>query len=73
MHSDFTTIDGRPGATGATPKGVKMATSLRALFALHQARVFLDQENAESVHRLSVQDLCITDSMSSDHTQIEYV
>ncbi|MCP4580816.1 MAG: glutamate synthase, partial [candidate division Zixibacteria bacterium] len=39
---DFITIDGRPGATGASPKYVKAATSIPTIFALYRARKFLD-------------------------------
>lgn len=39
---DFITIDGRPGATAAAPKFVKMATSVPTMFALKRARDFLD-------------------------------
>ncbi len=46
---DFITIDGRPGATGASPKVVKAATSLPTIFALHRARRFLDEKGAEDV------------------------
>jgi glutamate synthase domain-containing protein 2 len=46
---DFITIDGRPGATGASPKFIKAATSVPTIFALHRARKFLDEHNAEDV------------------------
>ncbi len=51
LHSkpDFITIDGRPGATGASPKFVKSATSIPTLFALHRARKFLDKKGEEDV------------------------
>ena len=39
---DFITIDGRPGATGASPKLVKAATSVPTIYALHRARKHLD-------------------------------
>jgi glutamate synthase domain-containing protein 2/rubredoxin len=43
---DFITIDGRPGATAASPKFVKDATAVPTLFALDRARRFLDDKNA---------------------------
>jgi glutamate synthase domain-containing protein 2 len=46
---DFITIDGRPGATGASPKYVKAATSLPTIFALYRARKFLDEKGATDV------------------------
>jgi len=49
---DFITTDGRPGATGAAPKLVKMATFVPTLFALNRSRRSLDQEGASSVSLL---------------------
>lgn len=46
---DFITIDGRPGATGASPKFIKAATSVPTIFALHRARKFLDEHDAQNV------------------------
>lgn len=46
---DFITIDGRPGATGASPKFVKAATSIPTIFALSRARKFLDEQGAAGV------------------------
>lgn len=46
---DFITIDGRPGATGASPKFVKAATSVPTIFALHRARNFLDKKGMENI------------------------
>ena len=46
---DFITVDGRAGATGAAPKMIKDATSIPTLFALHRARRFLDEHQAEHV------------------------
>jgi glutamate synthase domain-containing protein 2/rubredoxin len=46
---DFITIDGRPGATGASPKYIKAATSIPTLFALYRARKVLDEKNARGV------------------------
>ena len=39
---DFITIDGRGGATGASPKLVRDATSVPTVYALHRARAYLD-------------------------------
>ena len=46
---DFITIDGRAGATGASPKFVKAATSLPSMFALYRARKFLDENGIKDV------------------------
>jgi glutamate synthase domain-containing protein 2/rubredoxin len=46
---DFITLDGRPGATGASPKIVKATTSVPTIFALHRARRFLDEKGADGV------------------------
>jgi len=46
---DFITVDGRPGATGASPKFIKAATSVPTIFALHRARRFLDEHNADHI------------------------
>ena len=46
---DFITIDGRPGATGASPKFVKDATSIPTIFALYRARTFLEKQGAGDV------------------------
>ena len=46
---DFITIDGRPGASGASPKYIKAATSLPTIFALHRARKFLDKKGVEDI------------------------
>lgn len=40
---DFITIDGRGGATGASPKIVRDATSVPTVYALYRARKYLDQ------------------------------
>jgi len=48
-NPDFITIDGRPGATGASPKFVKESTSIPTLFALHRARKFLDEKNKKDI------------------------
>ena len=39
---DFITIDGRGGATGASPRLVRDATSVPTVYALHRARKYLD-------------------------------
>ena len=46
---DFITIDGRAGATGASPKFVKAAASVPTPFALHRARTFLDAQGAGDI------------------------
>lgn len=40
---DFITIDGRGGATGASPRIIRDATSVPTIYALHRARKYLDQ------------------------------
>jgi methylamine---glutamate N-methyltransferase subunit C len=47
--TDFITLDGRAGATGAAPKYVKAATSVPTIFALCRARKFLDESDAKAV------------------------
>ena len=42
---DFITIDGRAGATGASPKMVKMATSVPSIYALHRAKKYFQENN----------------------------
>ena len=44
---DFITIDGRGGATGASPKLLRDATSVPAVYALHRARKYLDEVGAD--------------------------
>lgn len=39
---DFITIDGRGGATGASPKIVRDSTSVPTVYALYRARTYLD-------------------------------
>lgn len=58
---DFITIDGRGGATGASPKLIRDATSVPTIYSLHRARKYLD-----SIH--SDIDLVITGGLrvSSD-------
>jgi glutamate synthase domain-containing protein 2 len=50
--SDFITVDGRAGATGAAPKLVKDATSIPTIFALCRARKHLDERQAGNVSLL---------------------
>lgn len=58
---DFITIDGRGGATAASPKIIKDATSVPTIFALYRAKKYLDE------HHLDI-DLVITGGLriSSD-------
>ena len=42
---DFITIDGRGGATGASPKIIKDTTTIPTIYALHRARKYLDEHN----------------------------
>lgn len=44
---DFITIDGRGGATGASPKLVRDATSVPTIYALYRARKYLDEAGAD--------------------------
>lgn len=44
---DFITIDGRGGATGASPRIVRDATSVPTIYALYRARKFLDSVHAK--------------------------
>lgn len=44
-NPDFVTIDGRGGATGASPKVVRDATSVPTIYALSRARKYLDEHN----------------------------
>ena len=44
---DFITIDGRGGATGASPAIIRDATSVPTIYALHRARKYLDSVNAD--------------------------
>jgi glutamate synthase domain-containing protein 2 len=46
---DFITIDGKPGGTGASPKFVKRAASIPTVFALYQARQYLDEKGIRGV------------------------
>ena len=44
---DFITVDGRGGATGASPKLVRDATSVPTIYALHRARKYLDSVHSD--------------------------
>ena len=44
---DFITIDGRGGATGASPKIVKDVTTIPTIYALYRARKYLDEHNED--------------------------
>ena len=44
---DFITIDGRGGATGASPRLIRDATSVPTVYALYRARKYLDEAGAD--------------------------
>lgn len=44
---DFITIDGRGGATGASPKIIRDSTSVPTVYALYRARKYLDQTGSD--------------------------
>ncbi len=44
---DFVTIDGRGGATGASPRLVRDSTSVPTVYALYRARKYLDQADSD--------------------------
>ena len=44
---DFITIDGRGGATGASPAIIRDSTSVPTIYALHRARKYLDSINSD--------------------------
>lgn len=46
-NPDFITIDGRGGATGASPKFVRDATTVPTIYALSRARKYLDKHNLD--------------------------
>ncbi len=46
---DFITIDGRAGATAASPKYIKLASAVPTIYALHRARKFLDEKGASDI------------------------
>ncbi|MDD3186229.1 MAG: glutamate synthase-related protein [Anaerostipes sp.] len=45
--ADFVTIDGRGGATGASPESLKDNTSVPTIYALARARKYLDEHNLD--------------------------
>ncbi|HPX70623.1 MAG TPA: glutamate synthase-related protein [Bacillota bacterium] len=45
--ADFVTIDGRGGATGASPAIIRDSTSVPTVYALHRARKFLDSAGSD--------------------------
>jgi methylamine---glutamate N-methyltransferase subunit C len=47
--TDFITIDGRAGGTGAAPKVVKSSASVPTIFALEKARKVLDAKGSDNV------------------------
>lgn len=46
-NPDFITIDGRGGATGASPKFVRDATSVPTIYALYRARKYLNENHLD--------------------------
>ncbi len=44
---DFITIDGRGGATGASPAIIRDSTSVPTIYALYRARKYLDEHNKD--------------------------
>lgn len=44
---DFITLDGRGGATGASPKIIKDATTVPTIYALYRARKYLDEHGED--------------------------
>src|SRR5690606_34353823 len=44
---DFITIDGRGGATGASPELIRDATGVPTIYALYRARKYLDDINSD--------------------------
>ena len=46
-NPDYVTIDGRNGATGASPKIIKDATTIPTIFALHRARTYMDENDMD--------------------------
>ncbi len=45
--ADFVTIDGRGGATGASPKLIRDSTTVPTIYALHRAKKYLDSVNSD--------------------------
>ncbi|MGN1352730.1 MAG: glutamate synthase-related protein [Bacilli bacterium] len=46
-NPDFITIDGRGGATGASPKIIKDATTVPTIYALYRARKYLNEHHQD--------------------------
>lgn len=46
-NPDFITIDGRGGATGASPRLVRDSTSVPTVYALYRARTYLDRVGSD--------------------------
>ncbi|MGN1378814.1 MAG: glutamate synthase-related protein [Bacilli bacterium] len=46
---DFITIDGRGGATGASPKFLKDSSSIPTIFALYRAKKYLNEHNEKDI------------------------
>ena len=46
-NPDFITIDGRGGATGASPKIIRDATSVPTIYALYRAKKYLTENNLD--------------------------
>lgn len=46
---DFITIDGRGGATGASPKIIKDTTTIPTIYALYRARKYLNEHNESDI------------------------
>lgn len=61
---DFITIDGRGGATGASPKYLKDNASVPSVFALARARAYLDAHNMQ-------QELIITGGFKTSGDMIK--
>jgi len=61
---DFITVDGRPGATGASPKFVKQATSIPTIFSLYRARKFLDSKNRKDISLIITGGLRVSSDFS---------
>ena len=47
VNPDFITIDGRGGATGASPKIIRDATSVPTIYALYRAKKYLTENNLD--------------------------
>lgn len=44
---DFVTVDGRGGATGASPKSLKDSSSVPTIFALHRTRKYIEEHHLD--------------------------